>query len=285
MKTSKMKLLPALAVVFFLTGFVSIAQNASNEVSIGDLKGVSNTLEANGIKIYYEIYGEGTPLLILHGNSGSVKGRYHMVPELARDYKVILMDSRCHGQSGCSEELNYQMMAEDANSLMAHLNEEAYTIWGHSDGGIIGLILGYKYSERISSMLISGANLRPDSTALENKLVEFVQRYDELEDGRLRKQIKLMAHHPNIKLEKLKEVDVPVMLMVGDRDAIKMEHTLEIFNALPKSNLCVLPGTTHFISNEKPEQIIYWLNKLNESFSMPSTIDIAEQMAKSLFGK
>jgi len=273
-------ILAGLVVIFF---HQINAQNSSVEISIGSITGTANVLEVDGVNIYYEIYGEGTPLLILHGNGGSAKGRHHMVPELAKDYKVILMDNRCHGKSSCTEELDYTMMARDANSLMLHLGEEEYTIWGHSDGGIIGLILGYEYPGLISRMLISGANLRPDTTALENKLVEFVNRYEEIKDPKLRKQIKLMAHYPNIELERLKSVDVPVMLMVGDRDAIKIEHTIEIFNALPKSNLCVLPGTTHFISSEKPEQIVFWLKELTKSFSMPSTVDIAEEMAKSLF--
>lgn len=261
-------------------GFLS-AQKAI-ELETG-LQGYGNFLETASTKIYYEVYGEGIPLLVLHGNSGSVRGRHHMVPDLVKDYKVILMDSRCHGSSSCGEELNYQMMAEDANSLMNHLEEDKYMIWGHSDGGIIGLILGYRYPDRIDRMLISGANIRPDTTALENELVAFTNRYAEIQDPKLRKQIELMALYPNIELEKLKNIDVPVMLMVGDRDAIKMTHTLEIFNALPKANLCVLPGTTHFISSERPEQIIFWLKELTITFSMPSTVDVAEEMAKAIF--
>lgn len=255
-------------------------------VQLEGITGQGAYLQVNGIQIYYEIFGEGEPLLILHGNGGSTRGRHHIIPDLAKDYQVIAMDSRCHGKSDCpTTELNYQGMAEDAHALMKHLGHDKYTIWGHSDGGILGLILGYKHPEQIRSMLISGANIRPDSTALQAKLVEFVQRYEEIPDDRLKRQIKLMAFHPNIPIAKIKEVAVPVVLMVGDRDAVKMEHTLEIFKALPRANLCVLPGTTHFVSHEREDQIIYWLQEMKKPFKQPSTIEIAEQMAKQLFGK
>lgn len=258
----------------------------AQSIQLDGVKGQGSYLDANGIKIYYEVFGEGEPLLILHGNGGSTQGRYHLIPSLAKDYQVIAMDSRCHGKSECpEEELNYQDMAEDVHALMQHLNHKNFTIWGHSDGGILGLILGYKYPASIRSMLISGANIRPDSTALQAKLVEFVQRYEEIPDERLKRQIKLMAYHPNIPIEKIREVKVPVVLMVGDRDAVTMAHTLEIFEALPKANLCVLPGTTHFISHEREDQIIYWLQEMKKPFKQPSTIEIAEQMAKQLFGK
>lgn len=259
---------------------------AQQKVQIGDLDGDSGFLKTNFGEIYYETYGEGEPLLILHGNGGSIRGRDHITSKLMGEYKVILMDSRCHGRSSCSNsDLNYVDMATDAGALMDHLGFEKYTIWGHSDGGIIGLILGYTRTEKIEKMLISGANTRPDSTALQNSLVEFMSRYEQIEDSIMRKHIKLMVYNPHISIDNLRKVDVPVMLMVGDRDAIKLEHTIEIFKALPNANLCILPGTTHFISSERPEQVIYWLKELKKPFSTPSTIAIAEQMAKSIFKK
>jgi len=272
--------------LLLLACFFIVLQLNAQEIMAAGIKGKSAFLEVEGAKIYYEIFGEGTPLLILHGNGGSASSRHKMIPSLVEDYQVILMDNRCHGNSSCpSAELNYQDMAADVSALMDHLGHEDYRIWGHSDGGILGLILGYRFPARIKSMLISGPNLRPDSTALRAKLVDFVQRYSEIPDPRLQKQIKLMAFHPNIPIEKIQEVKVPVVLMVGDRDAITMEHAFEIFNALPQANLCVLPGTSHFVANERPDQVIYWIKQLKQPFRSPSTVKIAEEMAKSLFKK
>ncbi|NRB52703.1 MAG: alpha/beta hydrolase [Saprospiraceae bacterium] len=258
----------------------------AQEITIDGIKGTRAYLEVPDAKINYEVFGEGEPLLILHGNGGSASSRHKMVSLLVDDFQVILMDSRCHGRSTCpSTELTYQAMAEDVNALMEHLGHDNYRIWGHSDGGILGLILGYRFPSRINSMLISGANLRPDSTALHPELVTFVGRYDEIEDPTMRKQIKLMAFHPNIPIQKMKEVKVPVVLMVGDRDAVTIEHTLEIFNALPQANLCMLPGTSHFIANERLDQLIYWIKQLKQPFRSPDTISIAKEVAKMLFKK
>lgn len=276
----KMKyvLLISLSLVFELKLY------SQTDLKVGEVNGYGDYFEANGTEIYYEVFGEGDPLLVLHGNGGSTKSVYRLLSRLSKQYKVITMDSRCHGKSACPEgDLSYDEMAEDVNSLIEHLNLESYTIWGHSDGGILGLILGYKHPERIKAMLISGANLRPDTTALQNRILEFVNRYAEIPDPLMQKQVKLMAFQPNIPIERIKEITVPVLLMVGDRDAIKIQHTLEIFKALPRANLCVLPGTSHFMEN--PDPIVYWITELKKPFSSPSTIEIAEQMSLQVFPK
>lgn len=257
---------------------VSLAQQ---EVEINGTKGQSNYLETEWGKIYYEVYGEGDPLLILHGNGGSIKGKHHLIPELAKNFTVIGMDSRCHGKSDCSEpDLDYFEMADDVYALMDALGHEKYMIWGHSDGGILGLILGYKYTDRIDRMVLSGANAYVDG--LKPELVQMMSVYEQIPDPRMKKHLKLMVKQKPISLDSLAKADVPVMLMVGDRDAVKMEHTMKIFNALPKSNLCVLPGTSHFLDHEKPDQLIYWINQFKQPFQASSTVEIARQMAKSM---
>jgi alpha-beta hydrolase superfamily lysophospholipase len=71
----------------------------------------------NGVKIYYEIYGEGTPLILLHGNGGSIRSRAPFIDEFSKKYKVIALDSRCHGKSDCpAQYLTYEQMAETCTS-------------------------------------------------------------------------------------------------------------------------------------------------------------------------
>ncbi|WP_420577826.1 alpha/beta fold hydrolase [Ekhidna sp.] len=267
-----------LTLVFITSISVSLAQQ---EVEVNGIKGQSNYLETDWGKVYYEVYGEGDPLLILHGNGGSIKGKHHLIPELAKNFTVIGMDSRCHGKSDCTEDdLDYFEMADDVYALMEALGYEKYMIWGHSDGGILGLILGYKYTERIDRMVLSGANAYVDG--LKPELVQMMNVYEQIPDPRMKKHLKLMVTQKPIPMDSLAGVEVPVMLMVGDRDAVKMEHTMEIFNALPQSNLCVLPGTSHFLGHEKSEQLIYWINQFKQPFKASSTVEIAKQMAKSM---
>lgn len=256
--------------------------NAQVATSIGELKGMSYKLEVDDISLHYEIFGEGDPLLILHGNGGSTKGKHHMVPELAKDYQVILMDSRCHGQSSCSDEtLDYFQMAEDVFAMMDELGHEKYTIWGHSDGGILSLILGYTHTDRINRLVVSGANARLEG--LKPELIQMMENYEQIPNKQMSRHVGLMMNQKPISMDDLTKVDVPVLIIVGDRDAVLMDHTMEIFRALPKSNLCVLPGSSHFVDHEKPGQIIYWIKEFSKDFKAPSTVEIAKKMAEAIY--
>ncbi|WP_462248643.1 alpha/beta fold hydrolase [Ekhidna sp.] len=256
--------------------------NAQTTLEINGATGKSYTLKTEEGNIYYEVFGEGEPLLILHGNGGSTVGKHHLVPALMKDYQVILMDSRCHGNSFCPDtELDYYDMAEDVFLLMDKLGHEKYSLWGHSDGGILSLILGFKHTEKIDRIVVSGANAR--LSGLKPELIKLMENYNELPDPMLRRHVGLMMNQKEIAIDDLKKIDVPVLLIVGDRDAVLLEHTLEMFQALPQSNLCVLPGASHFVDHEQPDQIIYRIKNFKKPFKAPSTIKIAEQMAKQFY--
>jgi len=237
----------------------------------------------NGINLYYEIYGNGAPLVLLHGNGGSIGGRANMIAPLSEKYQIIAIDSRCHGKSGCSKELNYEMMAADVNALLDQLKIDSAFIYGHSDGGIVGLIMGYTYPVKVKRLVVSGANTVPDATALEPELVELVKNYKALPDTLMQKHVRLMAEHPHIADFQLAQIKAPVMVVSGDRDAVQLEHSIRIFRAIPNSNLCVLPASSHFVPDEKPNLLIYWLNEFYlKKFSKPSTVEWARQVAKQI---
>jgi len=239
--------------------------------------------KVNGIQLYYEVYGQGEPLLLLHGNGGSIAGRANLIPELTKNYKVIAVDSRCHGKSGCSQELNYELMASDVNALLNQLKLDSVYVWGHSDGGIVGLIMSYKYPAKVKKLVASGANIQPDAAALEPYIVEMMKNYKEIPDTLMQKHIRLMVEHPHIDFSELGRITAPVLIMTGDRDAVLLEHSVKIFKAIPNSNLCVLPATTHFIADEKPGLMLYWLKEfLGKPFRKPSTVDWAKQAAAQL---
>ncbi|MFZ1808380.1 MAG: alpha/beta hydrolase [Cyclobacteriaceae bacterium] len=262
----------------------SLITVAQTKIEIdGGIKGERFSLERNWGNLNYEVFGKGDPLLILHGNGGSARGKYHIIPELLQFHQVIAVDNSCHGLSDCPKDnLNYFDMADDVIALMQHLGYEKYSIWGHSDGGILGLIIGYKLTSRVDRMLLSGVNTK--LSGLKPELVSVMKNYEQIPDAKTRTHISLMVNQKEIPMDSVRKINVPVMLMVGDRDAVLMEHTMEIFEALPMSNLCVLPASSHFIGNEKPNHIIYWIKEFKKPFSAPSTVEIANQMAKSLFG-
>lgn len=215
----------------------------------GDNPQVGNFYNHNGVKVYYEIYGQGKPMVLLHGNGGSIGSRANLIPEFAAHYQVIAFDARCHGKSDCPKGyLTYEQMAADVNAVLTHLKIDSAYIWGQSDGGIIGLLMAINYPAKVKKLLASGANLRPDTTAIDPALVPLLDKmWAAVKNDSVRsKQFKLLVDQPNIKASDLKKIKADVMIMGGDRDAIRNEHLLEMHKNIPGSLLCILPGTTHF---------------------------------------
>jgi pimeloyl-ACP methyl ester carboxylesterase len=275
-----MKKLLMLALLLDLSSFVL----AQSDTAYGNNASAGTYAQVNGIKMYYEIYGTGQPLLLLHGNGGSIASRTGQIGALSKKYKVIAVDSRCHGKSGCNvKDLNYELMADDINQLLTQLKIDSCLIWGHSDGGILGLILAYTHPEKVKRLVATGANIQCDSTALQPELIKLAKMYPMIPDTLMQKQIKLTLFHPNIAFKTLNKIKAPVLLVSGDRDAIQLTHTINIFKNIPNAQLCVLPGATHFAANEKPQQFLTMMvNFFDRPFTMPSTVKIMEDYARRL---
>lgn len=232
--------------------------------------------DVNGIKLYYEIYGEGQPLLILHGNGGSIIDASPFYTELMKKYKVIAVDSRAHGRSGDTDgELTYDLMASDVNALLDQLNIDSVFIWGQSDGAILGLLLAMDYPKKVKRVLAFGSNIQTDSTAIFPWVIERMSKImKESKDQKKRKLNGMMLKYPNIPYAQLSRIKAPVLIMAGDRDAIRPEHSLRLFQSIPNSHLCILPGTTHGASWEKQELFLKLLDEFfNKPFTMPDTKD------------
>ncbi len=145
------------------------------EIKYGDNPTAGKYADIRGFKMYYEIYGTGKPLLIIHGNGGSIKDFSKQVPYFSKEYKVILADSRAQGKSAdAGEVLNYEMMADDFNALLDMLHLDSCYVIGWSDGGINGLLLAMRHPEKVKKLAVTGANLWPDTTAVEPGLFHWL---------------------------------------------------------------------------------------------------------------
>ncbi|WP_214073853.1 alpha/beta hydrolase [Mucilaginibacter sp. dw_454] len=237
---------------------------------------VGKYANVNGVKIYYEIYGEGHPLVVLHGNGGSIKDAAPFYPELLKKYKVIAIDSRAQGKSTDTDApLTYDLMASDINALLDELKIDSTFIWGHSDGAILGLIMAMKYPKKVEKLLAVGANIQPDSTAIFSWALNYSKKIvKESSDVKERKLNQLMLDYPNIPFSDLSGIKIPVLIMAGDRDDMRPEHTLKLFQNIPKSQLCILPGTTHAGPWEKKDLFFELLfDFFDKPFTMPTTED------------
>lgn len=205
-----------------------------------------------GFKMYYEIYGKGEPLLLIHGNAGSINNFSGQIPYFSRHYKVILADSRAHGKSvDTNDSLSYEMMSEDFNALLDELHIRSCNVIGWSDGGNIGLLLAIHHPGKVKKLAITGANIWIDSSAIANDIVSIDQLgplYKLEQTQEVKNTIKLtrlLFMLPNISLDQLQAINCPTLVIGGDHDVILPKHTMLIAENIPQSTLWILPNSGH----------------------------------------
>lgn len=217
-------------------------------------------ITANGIKIYYEEYGKGDTLLLIHGNSESLKSFEKQIPEFSKHFYVIAMDSRGQGNSSKDDKkMSYELMAEDVNSFLETLNVKNINVLGWSDGGIIGLILAMEHPDKIKQLATMGANLFNNNTSVDEKInKELRTRREKLvkQDSQRNRfeieMIDLMLNEPKIKPDELEKIQCPSLIMAGSKDAIKEGHTKLIASKIKDSRLIIFEKGTHFEPLENP---------------------------------
>jgi pimeloyl-ACP methyl ester carboxylesterase len=208
-----------------------------------------------GIKMYCEIYGEGQPLLIIHGNGGSINNFVYQIPYFARRYKVIIADSRAQGRSAdTGDSLSYEMMADDYAALLDVLKIDSANVIGWSDGGINGLLLAIRHPAKVKKLAVTGANLTPDTSAVNQDVIDLIMpSYTALKNKVSKtsnekaqwKLLRLLADEPHIPLSALESIKCPALVIGGDHDILKPAHTLLIFQHIPHAYLWILPNSGH----------------------------------------
>ena len=223
----------------------------------------------NGVKIWYAVFGSGEPVVMLHGGLGNSNYWGNQVPELAKHYKVIVMDSRGHGRSTRNEEpYGYDLMASDVVGLLDYLKIDKTALVGWSDGAILGLDIAIHHPERLTKLFAFAANTNPGEVKDVSKSDVFnayIERaageYEKLsatptEFGPFVDQIaKMWATQPNWTADDMKKITVPTWIVDGDRDeAIKRENTEFMADNIPGAGLLILPNVSHFAFLQDPKQ-------------------------------
>ena len=211
--------------------------------------------DIRGFKMYCEVYGQGQPLLIIHGNGGSINDFIYQIPYFAKKYKVIIADSRAQGKSADSgDSLSYEMMADDYAALLDAIKIDSAYVIGWSDGGINALLLAIRHPEKVKKLASTGANLWPDTTAVFKEVVDMVQsQYTFLKNKPDKnekekngwKLVRLLLDEPHIPVSALQTIKCPTLVIGGDHDVIKPEHTMLIAQNIPSSYLWILPASGH----------------------------------------
>ena len=197
-------------------------------------------LKVNDVDLYYEKIGTGRPLIMVHGNSED-HTIFNEAAEVLKDhFTVYLPDSRNHGQSSSGEgDLHYETMADDYKKFMEELDLRDVVFYGFSDGGILGLLLANK-TDRISRLILSGANVTPDGVKAKLKVLVKVL-YFFTRDSKM----KMILEEPHISKEELNNIKTKTTVIAGENDMVKETETLFIAHNVPDSKLMILPKEGH----------------------------------------
>ena len=230
-------------------------------------------------KIYYEEYGQGTPLILLSGGglNRSIKDFENCIPGLAEHYRVIAPDTPGQGRSEQADTLTYDVLLEFTSRLIDSLKIDSAYVMGWSDGGITGILLAEKRPDKVRKVIAVGANnglrraippnIPIDSVYpmtldyIEKNNKELVEQYTRMLP---RKDWKKYMNDENAMVYQKESyfsdsiygrINMPVMIVLGDRDDIIIEHGLEMHRLIKNSQFCILPNTTHEVFFEKPDLI------------------------------
>ena len=198
-------------------------------------------VSVNGITMHYAVSGEGKPIILIHGN-----GEDHHIFSVETDqlvaagYKVYAPDSRGHGANSPLTAYHYADMAEDIYAFIRVIGLEKPALYGHSDGGIIGLLLEINHPGTLGILAVSGTNLSP-----EGLIPSFIEEFTALNKKSPDPLITLMLTEPHIDPENLKGISIPVLVTVGEHDLILPSETEKIVHAIPDATMIAVENEDH----------------------------------------
>lgn len=243
----------------------------------------------NGLEMYYEIHGPdrgGVPLVLLHGGFTTIDVSFgRVLPSLARSRRVIAVEQQAHGHTAdIARPLDFEQMADDTAALLRHLGVESADYFGFSDGGIIALGIAIRHPDLVRKLVVAGTNFNNDG--LYPEVLEFLRNIspDEMEGLRgaytevaprpddwptlVAKVSELAVEFEGWRLDDLRSITAPTLVMAGDADMVRPEHAIELFRLLSRARLAVLPDTDHVTLLDRDD----WLLSMIGEF-----LDVPEQ--------
>jgi pimeloyl-ACP methyl ester carboxylesterase len=220
----------------------------------------------HGHRMFYAVRGNGPTLVLLHGGGDSGEHSFErQLDVFSLHHRIVAPDQVGQGRTpDVSGPLSYTLMMQDTATLLAKLKLTRVDIVGFSDGGILGLMLAVRHPRLVRRLVISGVNISPSGlTAEQLQGLRGAQTASpKTVDEKLARLWLTSPTESELSLALLSKVEQPVLVISGDRDAITLEHTLQIYQTLPNAELCVLPGTDHSTFAGRPE----WLNPIISEF-------------------
>jgi pimeloyl-ACP methyl ester carboxylesterase len=226
----------------------------------------------NGLRMYYEVQGSGKPLVLIHGAFGWAAA----YPALAKDRQMIAVELQGHGHTAdIDRPLSYEQMADDVAALLKELKISQADVFGYSMGGTVGLTLAIRHPGLVRKLAIYGSHsgrlqdaYEPETLKQFNSLSSdfappfLKDPYDKVAPDPSKwptlvvKVKKLGAEFKGLAREDLRAIRAAVLISIGDRDAVRPEHAVQLYRLIPNSQLAIFPGADHFLLWQSPDKLL-----------------------------
>jgi pimeloyl-ACP methyl ester carboxylesterase len=229
-------------------------------------------VDVDGLHVYYEVHGQGAPLVLLHGGGVSLESFDSQVPEFAQRYQVIVPERMGHGRTAdANRPFHYHTMAEETVDFLNAIGvTQPVDVLGWSDGGIIGLDLAMHHPERVHRLVVTGTNFTtagigppppgPGSEKFAAGVDSLMQEAaavtvggDSEREAVMAKLSLMWSTEPDYTTADLATIHARTLVMVGDHDLVRPEHAVAMYRAIPGAELAILPGASHLAPIEKPD--------------------------------
>jgi len=253
------------------------AQLSAQKINYGNNPSAGHYLAmADSTKIYYEVYGKGRPVVLLHGALyGDISEFSGIIPVLSKKFRVIAIELRGHAKSEIGHQpFTYTLLADDALTIIQHLTKDSVILIGFSSGAVTALTLTIAHPGLVRKLVYAGGNLSPQDTRPEmlesqktvtgDSIVHdnpgFVQERKRLmpQPERWNEFITYLKNAwltlPPADSTQLRKIACPVLIVGGDRDQVNgIESFLKQYQLIPNSSLAIIPNSDHIIFHNRPD--------------------------------
>jgi pimeloyl-ACP methyl ester carboxylesterase len=244
-------------------------------LSTAALPVLAETVEVNGMQMYYEVFGQGDPLVVLHGAYMNIPAMGEIIPRLAETHQVYAVEMQGHGRTNdIDRPITYENLADDVAAFMEAVGLERADVFGYSMGAAVGLQVAIRHPRKVDQLI--AASVSYDESGWQPEMVAMIPQmtpemfvgspmeaaFQEMSpnpDGfpAFAERMIALEHEPMAWEEDVRGLQAPVLLIAGDADVVTLEHTVAMFrllgggamgdmgNPLPASRLAILPATSH----------------------------------------
>jgi pimeloyl-ACP methyl ester carboxylesterase len=278
-----------LTMQIILLGTIFISQNVPQ--TIAQVKNAANGYApVNGLKMYYEIHGDGPPIVLLHGAFMTIELNWsELIPELSKTRKVIAVELQGHGRTNDTDRpYDHKSLASDVAGLLKHLKIDSTDVIGYSFGGTVALQFGIQYPELVKSLVIISTAYKYDGWLPQVREMLKPMTPAMFDNTPLKTEYEKVAPNPknwvpfatklmkfnsqgfDLGAENMKKIKSPALFIMGDNDGVDMKHKADMYQLVggnvfgdmagqPKSQLAIIPGTSHVSVMMQTKQLLIYL--------------------------